>query len=158
MGLRLARRHPELLRGMVLVGCAGIPRTRTSWEKARAAYRRRLFKLQKAMVKSDAALAALERQFGSVDYVRSQELGLRDIFLRTINEDQSADLSAITVPTSFIYGAEDRETPPEMGQRMAAMMPNARCLVVDAFDHISVLDRGRHLIAREIKSFLATGA
>src|SRR6185437_340918 len=91
VGLRLGVHHPDVLRGLVLVSAAGIPLERPWWQRQRG-------KLRQA-------------RFRSADYVQSRALGLRDIFLQSIREDQSPDLPAIKTPTVLLYGANDTETP-----------------------------------------------
>lgn len=154
VGLRLAKDYPELISGMVLIGCAGIPRKKSFLEILNSAYRKKVFKLKKQLVRSEEELSVLEKKFGSSDYIFSQELGLRETFLKTISEDQTEDIKSISIPISFIYGANDNDTPPEMGRRMASLIPKATFFELDDLDHITVLDRGRHLIAKEIKTFL----
>ena len=155
IGLRLAVRHPDLLAGLVLVAAAGIPRAQPLAAQLRGRWRSWQFRRLKARATDDAALAALEARFGSADYVQSRRDGLRDIFLKTIAEDQSADLGRITVPTTLIYGGGDTETPPELGRRMARAIPGAEFVALEPCDHISVLDRGRHQIALAVKEKLA---
>lgn len=158
IGLRMAVRRPELLRAMVLVASAGVPRELTTLEQAKRRYRQTRFKLEKRLAKDQAAVAALEENFGSADYVQSRKTGLREIFLRTINEDQSADLGRIQTPTTLIYGAEDTETPPEIGRRLHTLISGSEFVLCPEFDHISVLERGRHQIALAIAAHLQEAA
>ncbi len=154
IGLRLAVRHPDLLTGLVLVAAAGIPRAQPLVEQLRGRWRSRQFRRLKARATDQAALEALEDRFGSPDYVQSRRDGLRDIFLKTIAEDQSADLRRINLPVTLIYGGRDTETPPDLGRRMANAIPGAEYVQLDPCDHISVLDRGRHQIALAVKEKL----
>lgn len=159
IGLRMAVRHPELLSGLVLVAAAGIARAQPLAAQLRGRWRSWQFRRQKArIVGNDAALAALESRFGSADYVNSRRDGLRDIFLKTVAEDQSDDLARIALPTTLIYGGRDRETPPEMGRRMAGAIPGAEYVELEPLDHISVLGRGRHQIALAVKEKLRLNA
>ncbi|RMD90739.1 MAG: alpha/beta hydrolase, partial [Alphaproteobacteria bacterium] len=94
--------------------------------------------------------ARYARRFGSTDYRRAG--ALRGTFLKAVNEDLSAIARAIEVPVLLIYGSEDRETPPEIGTRFAALMPRAELHLLDGFGHLDILGRGayqcEHLIAR----------
>ena len=154
VGMRIAAKHPDAVCHLVLVASAGIPRKRSSWQKLKGRQRGMEFKLRKAMAKDEAALQTLESRFGSVDYVHSREIGLRDIFVKTVNEDQTDTLPQIQCQTTLIYGGQDMETPVELGQRLAAGIPNADLIVCPHYDHISILDRGRHQIALSIKEQL----
>jgi pimeloyl-ACP methyl ester carboxylesterase len=159
VGLRLGVHHPDVLRGLVLVSAAGIPLERPWWQRQRGKLRQARFRWLRQRAGGDAAaIEALEKRFGSADYVQSRALGLRDIFLQSIREDQSPDLPAIKTPTVLLYGANDTETPPVMGRRIAALIPGARYLELPEFDHISILHRGHHIIALRAKEMLAGGA
>lgn len=155
LGLRLGQRAPGLFDGIVIVAGAGVPRAQSAWERFRRKRRSAQFQRLKARAPDEAALIALERRFGSPDYVASRETGMRDIFTATISEDQSEALARIPVPVRLIYGSEDRETPPEIGRKIAALIPGAGYVECPHYDHISVLDRGRHQIALAIKELIA---
>lgn len=154
VGLRLAVQHPDLLKGLVIVGGAGIKGKRSLLARTKGWVRQNQFRFWRAFSHGEAALRALEKRFGSPDYVQSRDLGLRDIFLKTIAEDQSADLARITAPTALLYGEGDTETPPELGQRMAGLIAGAQFTLLPEFDHFSVLFRGHHVIALRTKEML----
>ncbi len=155
VGLRLAVRHPDLLQGLVIVSGAGIPRPRSAWAQVRSGWRRRQFRVLKALAGTDQTRRAnLEKTYGSPDYVQSKELGLRDIFVKAVNEDQSPDLPKIRTRTELLYGARDDETPVAIGQRMAELIPDSRLTVFPVFDHFSILTRGHHVIALRAKTLL----
>ena len=159
VGLRLARRRPDLLKGLVIVAGAGIPRQRVYLDRVRSDLRRRQFRLLRWLAgANEARRDVLEKRFGSPDYVESKKLGLRDIFMKTISEDQSPDLPEILVPTELLYGAHDAETPVEFGERMAALIPDSRLTVFPEYDHFSILYRGHHVIALRVKSLIEGGA
>ena len=154
VGMRIAANHPELIEHLVLVASAGVPRTRSSWQKINGYRRGMEFKLRKTLAQGDQALQDLEQRFGSVDYVHSREIGLRDIFVKTVNEDQTDTLPQIQCATTLIYGGKDIDTPVEVGEKLANGIPNASLVVSPHCDHISILDRGRHQIALAIKEQL----
>lgn len=156
IGLRLASAHSKILRATVLVASAGIPRTRSLLEQIKGKIRANQFKIAKMFVRSEAARIALEKQFGSTDYVQSRETGMRDIFLATINEDQTKDVKHIKVPMALIYGEVDKETPPEIGMRLNRLIKQSYYLECEGLDHLGVLDRGRHQIALAVKQFALT--
>lgn len=154
VGMRIAAKHTDAIAHLVLVASAGIPRTRSTWQKLKGRRRGLEFKFRKAMANGDKALLALEQQYGSIDYIHSREIGMRDIFVKTVNEDQTDSLAQIQAPTTLVYGGNDVDTPVELGQRLADGIPNASLIVCPHYDHISILDRGRHQIALAIKERL----
>jgi pimeloyl-ACP methyl ester carboxylesterase len=158
MGLRAGVRAPEAIAGLVLAGCAGIPRVRKPWDIWRSKARQRIFKFKRDMAKTQAEKDALERQYGSVDYIHSAEIGMRDVFLATIREDQTPDLGRISAPTELIFGARDVDTPPEAGRRIAGAITGARYTEVPYLDHHTICSRGHHQIAMAVKDMIAKGA
>lgn len=154
VGMRIAAKHHEVIQHLVLVASAGVPRTRSSWQKLKGRQRGMAFKLRKALAKGDDALLALEQQYGSIDYIQSREIGMRDIFVKTVNEDQTPTLSQIQCPTTIIYGGNDLDTPVELGEKLRSGIANSTLIVCPHYDHISILDRGRHQIALAIKEKL----
>ncbi len=154
VGMRIAASHSNAIEHLVLVASAGVPRARSSWQKLNGRRRGWEFKIRQAMAKGDEALQSLEQRFGSVDYVHSREIGLRDIFVKTVNEDQTATLPQIDCKTTLIYGGKDVDTPVEVGETLKAGIANADLVVCPHYDHISILDRGRHQIALAIKEQL----
>lgn len=155
VALRVAVQNPELLSGLVLVAGAGIPRQRPLHQRIINRVRRAPFRTLRRFARSPERIDALERRFGSADYVMSRERGIRDIFIKVVNEDQSEALGRIKIPTVLLYGEKDQETPPELGRRMASMIPDARFLSMPELDHNSILVRGHHVIALRVKEMLA---
>jgi pimeloyl-ACP methyl ester carboxylesterase len=155
VGLRLGVRHPDVLRGLVLVAAAGLRiDQRSKWQRLKGRWRSAQFRRLRGRARSEDEIIALEKRFGSADYIQSRQTGLRDIFHKTVNEDQSSDLPKIATPTLVMNGAKDTETPPALGRRIAGLIPNARYLELPEFDHIGVLHRGHHIIALRAKEML----
>ena len=155
VGMRIAATQKDAIRHLFLVASAGVPRNRSTLQKLNGRRRGWAFKYRKARAKDDAELQALENRYGSLDYIQSRETGLRDIFVKTVNEDQTDTLADISCPTTLIYGGLDRDTPVEVGRKLAAGIPQAELIVCPHYDHISILDRGRHQIALCIKEQLS---
>lgn len=158
VGLRLAVRHAESLAALVLVSSAGIPVQRSFVHKAKSRLQRQRFQLAKKRAKNQDEITQLEKQFGSADYIHSAEIGLRDVFLKVIAEDQSADVVNIKIPTRMIFGALDFETPVSIGQRLEQLIPQSKLVVCPHFNHFDILSRGRHQVALMIKELIQQGA
>lgn len=154
IGLRLAVRHSESLSALVLVSSAGIPVQRSVVQKAKSLFQRQRFQFAKKRAKNQQEITALEKQYGSADYIHSAEIGLRDVFLKVIAEDQSADVGKISIPTRMIFGALDFETPVSIGQRLEQLIPQSQLVVCPQFNHFDILSRGRHQVALTIKELI----
>ena len=156
IGLRLAAQGDHKPSKLLIVAGAGLKKSRSTTERLRSAVRSQRFKFAKRSAKTETEIVKLEESFGSSDYVQSRGLGLRDIFVKTVTEDQAESVSRIGCPTTLIYGGRDQETPPEIGERLHSTIPNSELIICPEFGHIELLDRGRHQIALKIKQWLAT--
>lgn len=158
IGLRLAAMADSPLEHLHIVGGAGLKLPKPLMAQIRDKWRGWQFKKQKADAKTDAELIALEKQFGSADYVNSRDLGLRDIFIRTVEEDQTKELRKINCATTLLYGGKDTETPPALGKALHQGIAKSTYVECPEFDHISILSRGRHQLATLILESLKRGA
>lgn len=156
VGIQLAARHPKLVSGMVLIAAAGLRRHRTLPQNLRLHLRRAAFKTARRFAREGPQLDRLRQRFGSADYGRAG--AMRPIFTRVVGEDLSEQAKAVECPTLLIYGTADTETPPEMGERFKALIPNSELVLLGGFNHLSVLSEGRHQVALRIRKFLETAA
>jgi pimeloyl-ACP methyl ester carboxylesterase len=76
-------------------------------------------------------------RFGSADYRAAG--AMRDVFVRIVADDVSPLLPQVRTPVALLYGANDTETPPAMGQRYHALLPNSELNILPGQDHYSVL-------------------
>jgi pimeloyl-ACP methyl ester carboxylesterase len=155
VGMQIAVRHPGLLAGLILIAAPGIPRRRTFAARITLAFRRTTFKVAKRLVPEGPRREALRSRFGSADYRSSGQM--RPILVKVVNEDLSSVAARIQSPVILIYGEEDQDTPPDIGRRFHAMMPRAELIVLKGFDHLGLLQAGRHQIAAVIRRFLEAG-
>ena len=153
VGIQLAARHPEAVSRLFLIAAAGLPRHRTALEQAKLTGRVWSYKALKRLAPlAGVSQDALRARFGSADY---QNAGaMRDIFLNAVREDLTDIARRITCPVHLVYGSADTETPPEIGERLAELIPGAGLTVLDRLDHYSVLGDGRHQVAKRLKNWL----
>src|SRR4051794_6276238 len=152
VGLQLAARHPEAIDGLFLIAAAGLQPRRSVKARLRFAARRWAFRLLRSLVPEGPARERLRRRFGSADYAQAGPL--RPILSKTVAEDLSEVAKRVRCPTVLVYGEGDRETPPEMGERLQAMIPDARLYVLRGFDHWNVLTEGRHQLVHRLAEFI----
>ncbi|HLY45320.1 MAG TPA: alpha/beta fold hydrolase [Stellaceae bacterium] len=152
VGLQLAARHPELLAGLFLVAAAGLPPHRPPGARLRVAARRWAFRLLRRLTPEGPARERLRERFGSADY--RQAGALRGVLVKAVGEDLSAPARAVRCPAVLLYGEDDRETPPEIGRRLDALMAQSRLIVLRGFDHWTVLTEGRHQIVQRLGEFM----
>lgn len=152
VGLQLAARHPEAVDALFLIAAAGLQPRRSLKARLRLRTRRLAFRLARSVVPEGPARERLRRRFGSADYARAGPM--RPILSKTVSEDLSEVARRVHCPTVLVYGDQDRETPPELGERLQALIPNSRLHVLRGFDHWNVLTEGRHQIAQRMSEFL----
>jgi pimeloyl-ACP methyl ester carboxylesterase len=80
--------------------------------------------LAKRGLLSAARLEKARQKYGSADYRAAHGL-LRDILVTTVNEDYSAELATLSVPTAFVWGSDDTAATCTMAQR-ALEIPQIR--------------------------------
>lgn len=151
VALRLGTSPPPELRGLIIIAGAGLKRKRSAFEHAKIWLRIRIFKMFKFMTKFGISRDWVTKTFTGGDYRDAG--GMKDILVKTVNEDLSDTAKTITLPTLLLYGRDDDSTPPEMGQRLADSIKGAKLIVLDGMDHYSILDRGRHILAKTIRDF-----
>lgn len=152
VGVQLASRHPDLIKGLILIAGAGLQRKRPLFKKLYFKARVTLYKTLKKLIPLGLSQSWLQSKFGSRDYQSAGEM--RDIFLNVIREDLTSQAQSISCPTLLIYGAQDTETPPEFGQRYNALIKNSTLHILEGNDHYTVLSSGRHQVANLIQGFI----
>jgi len=69
----------------------------------------------------------------------------KDSYLKAIEAttgyDRAVSLAEIKVPVLLVYGADDRLTPVKLGRDMAAQIPDARLVVIEAAGHLPNIER-----------------
>lgn len=157
VGLRLAAMSESPVEQLFVVAGAGVKRPQKLSDGLKRKLRSWVFQRRKAHAQTEDEIIELEKRFGSLDYVHSREIGLRDIFLKTVQEDQTKQLSTISCPTTLIYGEKDTETPPEIGQVLHQLISGSVYVECPEFDHHSILTRGRHQVATMLLEQLSRG-
>lgn len=153
VAVRLAARHPQSVDALLLIAGAGLQRKRAALPALKVKARIAHYKLLKAMARDDAARAALQERFGSVDYRNAG--AMRPVFAKVVREDLSDEARRVACPVALLYGADDEETPPEFGRRYARLMPDARFEELPGLDHLSILTDGRHQVLHRLNDFVS---
>ena len=168
VGLRLAARHPELLRSLSLLDSSA---EAEPVEKLRQ-YRRLLWVLRWIGAKplvgrilplmfgrsllADPARADQLRQWRAqvAQLPRSVRFAVQGVVERG---SVTAELAKIRCPTLVLVGEEDLTTPPKLSERMAERIPDARLLQLPRVGHMSNLEAPQQVNAI-LDSFFSTVA
>ena len=99
-----------------------------------------------------ARLELYKKRFGSADY-RNASGQMRSILVKGVNEDVTALLSQIKVPTLILWGDQDDSTPLAIGEIMHKMIPGSRLKVFSGSGHFPFLDNYEKVVM-ELDGFL----
>lgn len=135
VAVRLAARHPEAVGALVLTG---VPLLRSSGpRRPRRRYRAARF-LHRAGLLKASRMEDLRQRYGSTDYRAAQGV-MRDVLVRTVNEDYDDALAHLRCPVALVWGSDDDVAPVAVAQAVAARLPSATVLEVPSAGHLTPL-------------------
>ena len=162
LALEIARRAPDRVAGLVLIGCTAAADS----EKAAAqrgkvvawARREGIEELATSICNSllgPASRDNAELRASVARMARSQGL---DVFARhqaalAGRPDNSASLPAITCPVLVMAGADDTVTPPQVGRDLADRLPRGRFVEIEGAGHLAVIERPA-VVAAHLNAFM----
>ncbi len=122
VGIHLAARYPDLLRGLVLTG-APLVRTR-SGVKPKAGYRLVRWLHGRGLVNDDRMEVA-RRRYGSSDYANASP-AMRAVHVKLVNENYEAQIDSVRCPVALVWGDDDTAAPLAGAKVLAARLGD-RC-------------------------------
>ncbi len=153
VGLQIAARRPDLIKGLFLISAAGLKRKRPLLKKIYMTARIILFKSLKKLIPHGLINESwLYKTFGSADYKAAGPM--RSIFVKTVNQDLSDIAKTVKCPVMLVYGSNDTETPPEIGRRLNKLIASSEYIELPGLDHYTILGTGRHQTAAVLKNFI----
>lgn len=158
VSLWIASHFPKRVERLILIGASGIPPKRDFRKRVKMLFVRRLGRLLKFAEKNFGL--NIHRQwfvprFGSADYLAASG-NMRSVFVRIVNEDLSQHLGRISAPALLLWGENDTESPPEIAERMARLIPDSRLIILPGKDHFPFLGAGASVLAYQIKNFFSS--
>jgi 3-oxoadipate enol-lactonase len=169
VGMRLAARHPELLRSLVLVDTSAdaeppeaLPRYRMltfieRWLGPRLVAGAVMKIMHGATVRADPARAA-ELKSLKARFIAADRIGA----VRAVNgvlgrQGVSGELANIRVPTLVMVGEEDTATVPAKAEAIARAVRGAKLVPVPQAGHLSPIDNPA-FVTEQLSGFLASAA
>lgn len=155
VAIRLASSHPDRLRSLTLINSHGIRLKQPFPKNVRPAVLKAGAKWCKRL---DSAFGSnlfetwFTPRYGSRDYKNAG--ALRNILVKTVNEDLTFDAAQVNVPTFLLWGELDQETPLAIGKRFHELIPNSQLTVLPGKDHFPFVGEGSHLCAYHVFNFL----
>jgi pimeloyl-ACP methyl ester carboxylesterase len=157
LSVRLAATYPDLVKGLILVGSAGLKPKRPLKDEIRVRWIRALTKTAKAidgMTGTRLFAHFLAPRFGSRDYAAAGDL--RKSLVKTVNEDLSEQASTIKAPTLLLWGANDCETPVDIAHGYHQLITDSQLHIFPNKGHEPFADVGSHLLTQYITQFLSS--
>jgi len=154
VAVQLAAKYPTLVKAIILVGGAGLPRRRSIFFKIKAAGLKALGKAARICdrVFRTKYQDAYRARFGSEDYRNAGDL--RGTLVSAVTENLAAQAREIKCPALLLYGDGDTEAPPEIGKRYETLIAVSRYIELKGYDHHDILTRGAYQCEALINSFL----
>ena len=146
---------PVKVERVILTGAAGIkPVQSESAKKKASAYQRGKAFLSTPVMKKlfPNALERLRSKHGSADY-RAASPMMRQVLVKTVNEDLSHLLPLVKQEVLLIWGRNDDATPIADGERMEKEMPDAGLAVIENAGHFAFIEQ-QNLFLRSVSSFV----
>ena len=145
--IELASADAALFDRIILTGAAGIRKPSDGTSSKKTDTYKKMKKLVEATRKCrifgslpDKWQEALIQKYGSKDYAAlSPEM--RKTFVKVVNYDQAAKLSAIKNSTLLVWGDKDTETPLWMGQQMEKEIADSALVVLNGGTHFAYLEQ-----------------
>ena len=166
VGIQLACKHPEIVRSLVLIAAPGLqPVGVKKLERNLKRRFNRFLRIKtvswllsasgKLLPSRFTTLCNLQyrKHFVSNDY---QNAGvLRTTLNKAVNENLAPLAPRVRAPTLLLYGEDDAETPPALGERYHRLFPQSSFIVMEGKHHFPHLTMGASLCAYHILRFLS---
>jgi pimeloyl-ACP methyl ester carboxylesterase len=155
VAIQLAHNFPDLVDRIILIASAGIKRKVALRKRLRVKTIQTMARLAKSCIPGsfgENIKNQLYSKIASRDYLRAGEM--KNIFVKVVNEDLGDIIPKIHIPALLLWGNEDTETPPEIGERIHQLLPNSHYIEFPGFDHYSILTRGSSQVSHHIRQFL----
>jgi pimeloyl-ACP methyl ester carboxylesterase len=165
IGMRLALKHPELLRSLTLIDTTS---------RAEDSFKVEIYNVTRQMVADgefDRVAEVLPQSFFCDEFIRDRPDQVRawidslrngDLggFMRAFRgvddrDDVTDRLGEINLPALVIHGSEDAAIELFKGEELAARIPGARFEVIEGAGHQSNVDHPQD-VARLVKDFLSS--
>lgn len=149
---------PFKIEKIILVDSAGIMPPKSNKKSFRTYY----YKVGKAFLSMGIvrkivpdALENFRKKMGSADYAAASPL-MRQVLVKTVNEDLEPLLPNIKCPALLVWGVNDTATPLSDGEKMEKLIPDAGLVKLENAGHYSFLEQ-QYMFNRVMCSFMKIG-
>jgi pimeloyl-ACP methyl ester carboxylesterase len=151
-----AARYPTRIGYLILMAPSGIPKKRNllGYMKLKILKTAAIcLKLTDRVIKTTIYKDYFIKKFGSFDYQNAVGV-MRQILVKSVNEDLSAVAQEVQAPTLILWGKLDTETPIEIAFRLKSLIKRAELIIFPHQKHWIWQDTAAHLCAYQIKQFI----
>ncbi len=159
MAIKFAVKHPEKLKGLILVSSAGIKPKQNILYLTFLAYAKKFkwFFLKIPVLRNFFSFFRnifYKYILRKTDYLEAEKFPyLKETFKNIIKEDLTGELSKIKVPTLIIWGDRDKMTPLSDAYLMKEKIKNSRLEIMEGVAHTPHLENPKILV-QKIKKFM----
>lgn len=134
VAVHLGALAPERVAALVLTGVP-LLRPPVSQRRGPAAYRL-IRSAHRLGLIGDARMERARRTHGSSDY-RAATGVMRDVLVRSVNEDYHDVITRLACPVELVWGEEDTVVPVAMAARAASQFRNAKLTILPGIGHLT---------------------
>lgn len=159
ISIQISAAHPERVRRLILCNSAGLKLQPSIRKRIRLSAIRKTAAIIKWIDKTFGTKLFLEKfspRFGSADYQRASGT-MRNILVRTVNEDLANLIPGIRAETLLLWGSLDTETPIEAGRKIHQTLATSELVELENHGHEPFRGVGSHLLTFYIVPFLERG-
>ncbi|SEB20018.1 alpha/beta fold hydrolase [Variovorax sp. YR216] len=158
VAIEMLARPARPLRAALLLSTSARPETpegAATREKSIAAMQRDFAKVVDGIVQWSTVLPSPERVRELTDMMLrvGADTAMRQLRAIAARGDHRAPLSRLDLPVTVLCGREDRTTPAALSEEIAALVPGARCEIVDGASHMLPVEQPQ-AVARALREWL----
>jgi pimeloyl-ACP methyl ester carboxylesterase len=158
VALQMAAQEPDRIGHLLLINAAGLQRKL----QGKRAFKNSFAKVSRAVCRfldATFGLSTFENwhvpRFASHDYKNAG--AMKNIFVKTVNEDLTETARKIVAPTLLLWGELDQEVPLEIANRYHELLADSKLVILPGKDHFPFANEGAHLCAYHVLKFLDRG-
>tara|TARA_B100000287_G_C20460144_1_gene713051 strand:- start:11 stop:775 length:765 start_codon:yes stop_codon:yes gene_type:complete len=141
IGLLFAKKHPELLDGLIITGSSGLYENNMG-DKYPNRENYNWIKSKTEEVFFDSKIATKELVDEVFDTVNDRNKLIRTLALAksAIRHNMANDLPKMKIPTAIIWGNQDTVTPPDVAKEFHKLLPNSNLYWIDKCGHVPMME------------------
>ena len=153
--IKFSASYPNLVNKVVLIGASGLRPKPTFKKRLRAEflkYLRLLIRLKNTAIGARIYRDWYIPRFASRDYLNAGPM--TKTFVKIVNEELHGELKAIQAQALLIWGELDDESPVNVAEQMAKLLPAATLITLPNQGHHPFIGSSAPLVVKYVRDFL----